>query len=144
MGEPLSVAASIVGLLTAAAKASQVIADVVKRAGNAPGACERLKSQIDDFRGILSHLQLYVCGASKPHRSRRSLIMIDQIVTTLVACVQTFSELDNFVKVLDTDEKSGVLDRLRWISKEEELSKIVSQLQMHKASLILMLTILTW
>jgi len=65
-------------------------------------------------------------------------------VTTLAAAVTTFSELDVFVEVLDSDEKMGLMDRLRWVSKAKALEEINQRLQVQKKSMNLMLMILTW
>lgn len=65
-------------------------------------------------------------------------------MTTLAAAVTTFSELDVFVEVLDSDEKMGLMDRLRWVSKAKALEEINQRLQVQKKSMNLMLMILTW
>jgi len=65
-------------------------------------------------------------------------------VTTLAAAVTTFSELDVFVEVLDSDEKMSLMDRLRWVSKAKALEEINQRLQVQKKSMNLMLMILTW
>ena len=144
MADPLSVAASVVGLITAAVQISKTITNLVERSRKAPKECSDARLEVDNIRAILTQLQLFVLGANKAARSRTSLILIEQIVTILAACVTTFSDLDEFVDTLDSDEKLGLLDKLRWASKAKSLSDIIAKLQMHKTSLTLMLTILTW
>ena len=144
MADPLSVAASVVGLITAAVQISKTIANIVERSRKAPKECLDARLEVDSIRTILSELQLFVLGASKASRARTSLLLIEQIVTILAACVTTFSDLDVFVDTLDSDEKLGLLDKLRWASKAKALSEIIAKLQMRKSSLTLMLTILTW
>jgi len=70
--------------------------------------------------------------------------LVEQVVTTLSACVLTFSELDVFVQALDSEQKMGILDRMKWIIKSNALKELLERLQQHKISLNLMLTILTW
>ena len=144
MADPLSVAASVVGLLTAAAQISQTLYSVTKRVKKAPKECKDAKAEVDEIRNILSQLQLFVLGATKASTSRTSLILVDQVVATLVATVTTFSELDVFVETLDSDEKMGLMDRVRWLTKEKDLKDLIQKLQLHKSSMSLMLTILTW
>jgi hypothetical protein len=144
MADPLSVAASVVGLLTAAAQISRTLYDITKRAKKAPKECKDARMEVDDIRNILSQLQLFVLGAAKASRSRSSLILVEQVVTTLAATVTTFSELDVFVETLESDERMGLMDRLRWVSKEKALNELIQKLQLHKSSMGLMLTILTW
>src|SRR5436853_414875 len=91
-----------------------------------------------------SYAAPFVLGASKASRSRASLILVEQVVTTLSACVLTFSELDVFVQALDSEQKMGILDRMKWIIKSNALKELLERLQQHKLSLNLMLTILTW
>jgi hypothetical protein len=138
------VAAGVMGLITAAVQASQSVTNIIQRTKMAPKECYDVRSEVDQIRAILTQLQAFVLGSSHASRSRSCLILVDQIVTTLSACVTTFSELDIFVEVLDTDAKMGLLDKLRWASKANTLMEMLQKLQMHESSLYLMLTILTW
>ena len=144
MADPLSVAASVVGLLTAAAQISQTLYNVTKRMKRAPKEIKDARTEVDDIRNVLSQLQLFVMGAAKASSSRTSLILVEQVVATLAATVTTFSALDVFVETLDSDENLGLMDRVRWLMKEKDLKELISKLQLHKSSMSLMLTILTW
>ncbi|KIX08042.1 uncharacterized protein Z518_02697 [Rhinocladiella mackenziei CBS 650.93] len=130
-------------LVTAAAQISQTLTAIIKRAKKAPKECQDARAEVDDMRRILEQLQLFVFGIATASRTRTSLILVDQVVTTLAAAVTTFSELDVFVEVLDSDEKMGLLDRFRWGSKAKSLGEITQKLQLHKSSMSLMLAILT-
>ncbi|KAJ3549850.1 hypothetical protein NM208_g282 [Fusarium decemcellulare] len=143
MADPLSTAASVVGLLTAAAQISKILANVIDKARHAPEECSRIKSEVDDIQNVLTTLQLYIVGTRRAARSRTSLIMVEQVVATLAACVTTFSELDTFATALQTDADIKILDRLRWASKDKEIKAVLVRLESHKSSLTLMLTILT-
>ncbi|KAJ0126118.1 Uncharacterized protein HZ326_30778 [Fusarium oxysporum f. sp. albedinis] len=140
MADPLSVAASVVGLLTAAAQVSKIIANVMNKARHAPGECGRIKAEVDDIRNVLVTLQLFIINPRQASRSRTSLIMVEQVVATLAACVTTFSELDTFATALENE--TSILDRLRWASKDKDIHAILVRLESHKNSLTLMLTIL--
>jgi len=69
---------------------------------------------------------------------------VDQVVVTLSACVATMSDLDVFVETLESDISMGLMDRLRWTTKAQSLVEVIAKLQMHKSSILMMLTILTW
>lgn len=144
MADPLSVAASVTGLIAAAAKISNVLYTVVNKARNAPDDCRKIKNELDDIRNVLAQLQVFIMGAKRPSASRAALIMVDQVVVTLAACVTTFSELDAFAEGLRNDAEMRILDRLRWSTKESDIRLILSRLEAHKASVTLMLSILTW
>ncbi len=56
--DPLSVSASIVGLITAATQISQVVGNIIQRSRNAPKECYDVRLEIDTIRGILGQLQV--------------------------------------------------------------------------------------
>jgi hypothetical protein len=144
MADPLSVAASVVGLLTVARRAAHVFADARKKIKNAPKICELTRIEVEDIRNVLSQLQVFILGTARPSVSRTSLIMVEHVVVTLAACVTTFSELDEFVELLDGVESGGAFDRFRWVAKEKQLGDILARLQLRKTSLSLILSILIW
>ncbi|KAI0972498.1 Rho GTPase activation protein [Xylaria arbuscula] len=143
MSDPLSVAASVIGIISVAAKVSTGLVGVLKKAHNAPSECRQLQLEVDNVQAILRQLQQFLLGTRKAPRSRTSLILVDQVITTLAACVATFSELDTFTEALQSESDLKILDRLRWVSKESELKEILVRIESHKSSLNLMLTILT-
>jgi hypothetical protein len=144
MADPLSVSASIAGLITAGVKISQVLAQVISKARNAPKECRLVQLEVENIQTILGQLQLFLLGIRRAARSRTSLILVDQVITTLATCVSTFSELDTFTEALKSDSDLNILDRLRWVAKDGEIKEIFARLESHKNSLNLMLTILTW
>lgn len=142
--DPLSVSMAIVGLLTAAQQISSAIGNLVSRGKSAPKEIQNVKSTVDTIRAVLLQLQLLLLGRTKVDRQRTSLILVEQVVITLSACVATFSELDVFVGALDSDHKLGLMDRIRWATKTTTIQEHLQKLEMHKSSLTLMMTILTW
>jgi len=144
MADPLSVAASIAGLLTVAGKISTVVIDLTSKSKAAPKDIENVRSSVETIRAVLLQLQLLLLGRAKVNRQRTSLILVEQVVITLSACVSTFSELDVFVETLSTDHAMQLLDRIRWATKASTIKELLDRLEAHKASLTLMVTILTW
>jgi Fungal N-terminal domain of STAND proteins len=142
--DPLSVAASIVGILAAAAQVSANVSTLVEKSRKAPKHIRKVKDEVDTIRSILHQLQALLLGSAKTSRARTSLILVDQVVVTLTACVSTFSELDVIVGTLVLDEKLGLMDRLRWGTKAAAIDESLKDLQIQKSTLTLMLTILTW
>jgi len=142
--DPLSVTMAIIGLLTAADQISSTLQSLTKKAANAPKEMSEMKSSVDGIRTVLSQLQLMLMGKSQVERNRTALILVEQIVIALSACVATFSDLDVFVESLGTDSKMGLLDRIRWASKTPTIQEHMQKLEMHKSTLTLMMTILTW
>lgn len=142
--DPLSVSASIIGVLGASAKVSSVLIAFVQRTKGAPKLAQTVLSDVNGLSAILTHLQIYLLGAASPSKSRASLILVEQVIVTLTDCVTTFSELEDALGTSRSDTEMGTLDRVRWAMKESKISDIQSRLQSNKASLTLMLTILQW
>lgn len=142
--DPLSVSASVAGLVMAAQQVSSLI--WVITAGKKTGCkeIEDIKTTVDTLRSVLLQLQLLMLSRAKVDPRRGSLILVDQVVVTLTACVMTFSDLDGCVKSLVAEDKLGILDSIRWTSKSSDLMKYLRNLEAHKASLTLMISILTW
>lgn len=139
--DPLSVSASIIGVLGAAAKVSSVLITFAQNTKAAPKLVQTVLADINGLSTVLSHLQAYLIGYITPSKSRASLILVEQVLVTLTECVITFSELED---VLGTSKDMGVLDRIKWAIKESKISDIQRRLQTDKSSLTLMLTILQW
>ena len=144
MMDPLSVVASIAGILGAAAQVSTSISTLIEKSRKAPKDIRKVKDEVDTIRSVLHQLQALLLGSAKTNRARTSLILVDQVVVTLSACVSTFSELDVIVGTLVSDEKLGLMDRLRWGTKASAIDESLKSLQTQKSSLTLILTILTW
>ena len=134
--EPLSVSASIVGLLTAGAAVTAVIRNIRE----APTIAQDVASEITGITACLSQLQLFLDGTVTAFSSRTSLIMLDQIFVVLTNCVKIFSELQEILNELKQDQQKRVINALRWTWKEQKISKLLLRLQASQVSLNLMLT----
>ena len=141
MSDPLSIAAGVAGVLTAAAQISSLLIQFTTRTQNAPAQARNIITEVNDVSGILSHLQSFLLGDEFTDRSRTSLLKVDHVVAIVSGCVLTFSELEKLLDQLRTDGM-GVLDCMKWARKEPSILAVVQRLQNHKASLSLMLSIL--
>jgi hypothetical protein len=135
---------AIVGLLKTAQHISSAIGNLASRSKSAPKEIQNIKSIIDTIRAVLLQLQKLLLGRAELDRQRASLILVDQVVITLSACVATFSELNVFVRALDSDNKLRLIDRIWWATKTTTIQEHLRKLEMHKSSLTLIMTILTW
>lgn len=140
--EPLSIAASIMGILSAAASISEVLRATIERSRNAPKSIRDLQLEVNAIRTALGQIQAFILRKAEVSRSQASLILVEQVVVTLAGCVITFSDLELLAETLRTDEEIGIMDRVRWMSKADSIAEMISKLQNHKLSLLLMLTIL--
>ena len=141
MSDPLSLAAGVIGVVTAAAQISSILIKFTRSTIKAPQQAQIVLAEVNDMEGILSQFQSYLLGMESPTRSRSTLLNLDTVVTVVSGCVLTFSELEKLLDELKKEEMD-VLDCLKWARKEAVIAVIVQRLQNHKASLSLMLNIL--
>ncbi|KAL9118558.1 MAG: hypothetical protein Q9187_004898, partial [Circinaria calcarea] len=141
--DPLSVSASIIGLLAVAAKVTVLLTVLVDSAKAIPQLVQSVLTEVSDISACLGQLQAFLTGAKSASRSRTSLIMVEQVVVILAGCVSTFSELEAVAERLKTEQPIRALEKLKWARKEGDISKILGRLQASKSSLNLILAVLT-
>ena len=142
--DPISAAASIVGLVGAAAKISETLFKFVTSVKDAPRLASNVLQEISDTSACLSQLQSCLMGIRATSRSRQNLLMIEQIIVALSNCVVLFSELEAVVESLKPSEPMQVGRLSQWVFKEKAIRDLFTRLQRSKVSLNLMMTTLTW
>jgi len=154
MSDPLSVVASIAGLVAVSAKIISLLKDLYDSAKGAPESISRVRAEMQDLNVIFCEVQLFIMGQSRmPEGNRLSMISIHHLVATLSGCVLVCSGLDKYVSrvagIVDPSvpaSKAGLVsERVKWAAwKEAEVIDIIEDLQRHKLSLNLMLSIIQW
>lgn len=142
--DPMSAAASIIGLLGAATKVSEVLLKFIGSVKGAPKLAQNVLMEISDVSACLSQLQRYLQGALSTSSSQEQLLMVEQLVVTLSNCVLIFSELEETVESLKPVEPMQPWRLAQWVFKEQAVSALMVRMQQSKLSLSLMLTTLTW
>ena len=142
--EPLSVAASVIGLLEVTAKVSTVLTTFIRGIYDAPNLADTILQEVSDISACLAQLQAFLLGTRIGARSRMALIMVEQVVVTLTAAVMTFSELEEILESLQDLTASRITTRIAWMRKEPALARLRLRLNSSRQSLNLMLTTLTW
>ena len=140
--DPISVSSSVIGILAAAAAITSSVTGFVRSVKDAPKSTQHVLSEVADIRICLVQLQSFLLGMSTAPISRTSLLMVQQILVSLTECVTTFSELEETLDPLIRGQQS-TLDKLKWVSKEQAISRLLERLRSSKISLGLMLTTLT-
>src|ERR1041385_173266 len=129
MADPLSVGASIVGLLAAAGKIIEVLSPVVSSVKNVPRLAASLKSEAERVRLALATLQRLLEQVELMPLARTALIQVDDILTILTDGVQILSELEILVDSLAFDTsrhtQPPLTTRIRWARKEKDASTIL-------------------
>lgn len=136
----MEVAASVVGLLSVAAKVAIVVNTISDRYSDAPSLLRTINIEINDFRFIIGKLKPLAVGLIPLDQERGDLVDVNHLQVTLEGCMWTFSELE---RIADGFGTMNILDRLRLLTKESKLLQLMQRLQQHKASLSLIVGILT-
>ena len=142
--DPISAAASIVGLVGAAAKISETLFKFVTSVKGAPKLASNVLQEVSDTSACLSQLQSYLMGNRATFRSHEKLLMIEQICVALSNCVLIFSELEEIVESLKPSEPMQLSRLGQWALKQTAIQDLFTRLQHSKVSLNLMMTTLTW
>jgi hypothetical protein len=142
--DPLSVMASVVGLLTAAGTVTSILLSLKSSLSDAPRLIDHVILEVREVEISLSAMHKFLIGISSVPKRRIALIQVDQLRATLTDSVLTFSELEALVTPLIGRSDILVLERVKWAWKEDAVSRIMQRLQRHKSSLSLMLNIVQW
>ncbi|KAH0539020.1 hypothetical protein FGG08_004414 [Glutinoglossum americanum] len=134
MADPLSVAASVVGLLAATAKVSNSLGGFISNSINAPSLAIAVRTEINDINTVVSELQPFIDRTERPEASRESMIEVDRFLATLTAVVYTVSELEKVVDSLKKNGEMSILDRMKWAWKKPAIAQLIQRLQAHNKS----------
>lgn len=105
--DPLSVAAAVVGLLGATATVKTILTNIIHATNYAPKLANGVLQEVSDINACLTQLQVFLLGTRIGTRSRTALIMLEQVVATLTACVMTMSELEEILESLNDPTLQG-------------------------------------
>jgi len=157
MGDPLSVAASIAGLITISAKVAGIAKELFDKVKDAPETMIRVREEVESMQPIFCQVQLLLNGSALGlNYGNLTMVSIHNLMATLTGCVIVYSRLEKKVNEVCGFNNpatasavwkiAGVIaDRVKWgLWSHEEALVIIEDLQRQKLSLNLMLTIITW
>lgn len=144
--DPLSVTASVVGLVLAADQVKSILLQLINGLNDPPNLTRNVMDEIHSITSVICSLQKFLPDEARASesRSRKGLIHVDHLIITLTGCVRTFSDLQKEISDLKSGDGMNALDRFKWARKEDIIIQILRRLQEHKSSLALMLNILQW
>ena len=142
--DPLSVTASVVGLLAAAGKIAFVLSTIRSSLSHAPQSVDQLLSLVRELKICFSSVHNFLIGLSLAPKRRINMIQVEDLVITLTESVLTFSELEALVSPYGGVSGMTILERLKFSWDEDGISSIMQRLDRHKSSLSLMLNIIQW
>jgi len=154
MGDPLSIAASIAGLITISAKIVEMARELFDKVKDAPETIMRVREEVENMQPIFCQVHLLLNGSgSGLNRGNFTMISIHNLMATLTGCVIVYTRLEKkvnevcgFNDATTSWRGAGVIaDRVKWgLWRHEEVLVIIEDLQRQKLSLNMMLTILSW
>lgn len=146
--DPLSIAASVAGLLGAGAKMMALMSPIVNN-GDAPPLCRAVLTELCEVTATLHQVEHFIAGrlpdGGPVPLDRYELVLIEQLAAALAGFVMTKDDLETLVDdlglVYSETGISGTFDRARWIRKEKAIARVLARLQNHKSSLSCMLNV---
>jgi hypothetical protein len=141
--DPLSVAASIIGILAAAVKVAEILGPLVSTLKDTAKCAARIYAEVNSTRIILSALQALFEDLNSAPRRRRGLIQVSQLIATLTDGVLLFGELEPLVLQLGTTTEKWTT-RIQWALKKDLMNSFIARVQLFKGSIGVMLNILQW
>jgi len=151
MSDPLSIIASVVGLVTTSAKIASIAKQLYDSAKDAPASIRRISEEMDQLHLIFGQVQMLLEGHAKkrPSRSRLTMLPLHHLMTILSGCVLAHSSLEEKLSKVAGLARGGSIvglgARVQWaLWKEAEAGVILVELERHKSSLNTMLLIIQW
>ena len=141
--DPLSVIASITGILTSAAKISTVAATLISVWREALDSVRSIVAEMSALRVCLAQLHPFIQGTGVVPRSRKVTISLEQIVIVTSSCILTIAELEKTLDSLKPDLPLSKITKFRWMTQEKRLNSMLALVRASTNSLNLILTIIT-
>jgi hypothetical protein len=139
--DPLSVAASVVGLLTAAGKVCTLL-ESISSAQQCPATIQDARSEVKHAELALRSMQRYLERLDLLNPQRAARIQIDELRVTLADAMLAFSDFESLLQLLSGLAKIRVV--ITWVRYSKLIDEHLAKIQRYKASLLLMLGILQW
>lgn len=143
MADPLSLAASVAGIVSLAGAAFHNLNNFRRHAANAPAAAAELTTQARNLSGILQNLSLLAESlGEEPEPGRESLSFKAH---HLNSCRQTLLQVETRLKKARDDFDSGnklktISRRLKWPFSMDETNELLEQMANHRRTLELALS----
>jgi hypothetical protein len=144
--DPLSISASVAGLLAISGKIISVLVKVVQHIDDAPESAQAALFAVKEMDFALQSIRMLLSTLESLRPARRAMVEIDHLRVTVTQTVTTFTKLQALICPYDFDVNSAASAwiRIRWVAKEDEISGVIQRLEGHRSSISLLLNILQW
>ena len=140
--DPISLIASITGLLSVTAKVAALAREYIQKERNAPGSMSTVLQEMSDLRICLTHLQPFIQGTRTFPRPQRAAVFRDQLIVITSAFVFDLAKLEKIMDVFQTNQPLSVSSRVRWTQRESEVIKLLKRIRASRSSLNMIFSIL--
>lgn len=146
MADPLSITASVTGLLSVAGKVCTIISGFISSVNDAPSSARAALAAVEEMRMVLISVRKVMDSLPRQPTDRKEMIHVKHLVVTFREAIHSFSELEAVVSPAGSsvDGRGFKWDRVKWVLQEERILQSVQRLEVHKNSLSTMLSILHW
>jgi len=94
---------------------------------------------------ILQQLNIFITDSQNYRHTNTTDILMGDLVLVLTGCLYCFSKLKALLQGCSTNEPNGpplnFWDRARWAAKELDLARLLANLQSHKTSINVLITL---
>ena len=142
--DPLSVIASVTGILVAAAHVTIMVNNFIEKERDAPDSLRKVSAEVADLSNCLTHLAPFLQDIENVATERKAAISVEHIVAINTSCVLTLSELEKVLDSFHLDRPMATRTRLRWARHQKKIENILVRVRASKSSLNLILTMFTW
>src|SRR5437667_9509040 len=94
--DPLSIAASVVGLLAVGGKLTLILSNVTRLA-DAPPLCKAALVEVCELSAVLRQIRNFLNGRLAVPDERRECVLLEHLTTALTGCVMTKDQLETIV-----------------------------------------------
>ena len=139
--DPLSLSASVTGLLEAAGRLSSML-QFLSTIQNSPNVLMDCRLEIYQVKIALQSLDRYIHRIRLISPQRTKLIQIDNLIITLSEAMMTFFGFEDILRRLEEMSKGQAL--VSWIRYSKPIKDHLARIQRLKTSLNMMLVIVQW
>ncbi|KAI8297691.1 modin [Colletotrichum sp. SAR11_240] len=130
MADPLSIASSIVGILAAAGKITDILGPYISAVRETPRIAVSVHSEVVGSRIILSALHGLLQTLSAASRSRTLLVPIDDLIAVFTNGVLIFSELESSITPICLDGADRInADMFRRLERLEDSFGVLGSIE---------------
>lgn len=126
MADPLSIAASVLAVITAAVQSTKSLQGTVKRFRNRDKTLRRLQNELEDLTNILESLQQVT-------NNERSMLALLQ--GPIDRCNQICSEFEQSIKVFSGKSTTGLLDWAKMEFMRGDINEFIDTIAGYKSTI---------